>query len=1074
MNTHSTYNNPLKQVVEVAHRAEQLRQVTEWISGELALQPLLTRIVDSATALLQAHYGSIGLVVPTPAGPVVEIAAISNMPADELGARMPVGRGLAGRVLATQEPVIVARYGDLDEPTLPDLAHHAVIGVPIWWAERMIGFFGIGSEPPHRFGGEDVHTLELFARHAAVAIHNARTFEAERRRASRVAIINKINRLITTSLSPRDVFQITVDAIHHQLGFAYVAAGLVDDNDPSMLVLYAQQGMHAANVPSDYRHSIHHGIIGEAARTQQHVLVNNVAHDDRYLPLLGANTIQAELAVPIVLGDTLLGVLNIESEQPISEQDVQGVAIIADQLAIAIHNARRYEREQQRTARLELIARLGQRIAARLDARELWAMTTDELHTQLGYDHVSLFLIDGRDDQYLVQHAHASAWPRPDEIGYRQPVGHGLLGTAARERRPILVHDVGRDGRYVPIPGAPPHLAELAVPIVLDDRALGVLDVASMRQLSEEDVTAIQIIADQLAITIDNARRYAEEQQRTARLQLIARVGQRIAARLQPTALFTTTVAELHHQLGYDHAAIFLLDQADPRWLVKRATVSRWPGNPPGHRQHIEHGLMGAAARQRHAVLVNDVRADERIVPIPGGTDMHAEVAIPLVLGDRLLGVLDVGSVEPLHGEDVTAIGIVADQLATAIDNTRLFADTEHALSTTQLLYATSQALSSALDTDEVIAGYLQHVAVGSGYTCLVGLLGTNDDGATGTVRGCWTPSNGAAITNMPLPLDADVAATLQMGQLLFIDDTQRDSRVALDPTLPPARALVMIPLIVRAQWIGTVVVCSPHPHTWRTADWQAYQVTAAPLAVALDSRQQQMLLAERGQHVAVLEERQRLARDLHDSVTQELFSMTLIAQALAPAWRRAPAQGEQRVARLLDISQTALAEMRALLIELRPPTVAAAPSHTPAGHTLIERDGLVAALRAHGGEQQRDGLTIMLHANGYVPQQAEHEIALYRIVQEALANVRKHARTDRAAVQVRVDDEQVHLRIKDGGQGFVLGGLPRAGHARTTGGFGLLSMRERAEALGGGCAITTAPTQGTLVDVWIPRNDRR
>jgi signal transduction histidine kinase len=98
---------------------------------------------------------------------------------------------------------------------------------------------------------------------------------------------------------------------------------------------------------------------------------------------------------------------------------------------------------------------------------------------------------------------------------------------------------------------------------------------------------------------------------------------------------------------------------------------------------------------------------------------------------------------------------------------------------------------------------------------------------------------------------------------------------------------------------IGLVILSHPFVHQWSEADLQPYQATAAQLAAAIDSRRQYLLLIERGQRLAVLEERQRLARELPDSVTQLVFSMTLIAQSIAPAWRRDSAEGERRVARL-------------------------------------------------------------------------------------------------------------------------------------------------------------------------------
>lgn len=168
---------------------DSLREVIESISGELDLRQLLTRIVRHACELLDAHFGSIGLYDEE--RDLIRTEAVVSMPERELGAEMPPGVGLAGQVLLTRKPIVIDRYDTLPAVTLPELSDHAVVGVPIFWHDRLIGFFGIGAEPPRRFGENDVEMLSLFARHAAIAIENARLFE----RARRLAVLEERQRL---------------------------------------------------------------------------------------------------------------------------------------------------------------------------------------------------------------------------------------------------------------------------------------------------------------------------------------------------------------------------------------------------------------------------------------------------------------------------------------------------------------------------------------------------------------------------------------------------------------------------------------------------------------------------------------------------------------------------------------------------------------------------------------------------------------------------------------------------------------------------------------------------------------
>jgi signal transduction histidine kinase len=288
-----------------------------------------------------------------------------------------------------------------------------------------------------------------------------------------------------------------------------------------------------------------------------------------------------------------------------------------------------------------------------------------------------------------------------------------------------------------------------------------------------------------------------------------------------------------------------------------------------------------------------------------------------------------------------------------------------------------------------------------------------------------------------------------------------------------------MIPLMVRGQRIGLVILSYPFMHQWSDADLQPYQATAAQLAVAIDSRRQHLLLIAHGQRLAVLEERQRLARELHDSVTQLIFSMTLIAQSIAPAWRRDQAEGERRINRLLELSRSALVEIRTLLAELRPAENGAAVSGADGaipGIGRVREEGLAAALRLHLTDIARNGLHIGLDITAYKQQPPAQEEALYRIIQEALNNIVKHAHARHVEVTLYAGDGSTHLIVKDDGQGFALEpvGAVDKGRSHKQGGFGLRIMRERAEALGGQIDVISAPGKGTIVEVRLPQEDGR
>jgi signal transduction histidine kinase len=194
------------------------------------------------------------------------------------------------------------------------------------------------------------------------------------------------------------------------------------------------------------------------------------------------------------------------------------------------------------------------------------------------------------------------------------------------------------------------------------------------------------------------------------------------------------------------------------------------------------------------------------------------------------------------------------------------------------------------------------------------------------------------------------------------------------------------------------------------------------------------------------MEERQRLARDLHDAVSQTLFSASLIAEAVPRLWERDPDEGRQRLEELREMTRGALAEMRTLLLELRPSALA----DTDLGELLRQLADSIAG---------RAWMPVTVKVEGECSVPAETKAALYRIAQEALNNVAKHAGASQATVNLSRLPRQVVLRITDDGRGFDSEDTPPES-------LGLGIMRERAEAIDAKLEITSQVGHGTQVEV--------
>ncbi len=307
----------------------------------------------------------------------------------------------------------------------------------------------------------------------------------------------------------------------------------------------------------------------------------------------------------------------------------------------------------------------------------------------------------------------------------------------------------------------------------------------------------------------------------------------------------------------------------------------------------------------------------------------------------------------------------------------------------------------------------------------------------------------GQAILNrQPVVTSNLAAALLEQGSA---SHSQRSALLANQ-----YQAILTVPLIrqnpngAAEEVYGVIALYYPEHRHFSDEEIELGMAFGAQAALAIENAQ----LRQRAERAAILEERSRLARELHDSVTQQLYSLTLLAEG----WRRLAHSGqtlniEDALAELGRLGQQALKELRLLIYELHPPD--------------LQEAGLLAALHQRlAAVEQRTGVEARLIASGAFALPAPVEATLYRIAQEALNNCLKHAGATAVQVHLEAASDEVILEIVDNGCGF------GADLQSRSGGLGLNNMRERAAQIGGKLTIHTAPGAGTTIRVVIPKGE--
>jgi len=693
--------------------------------------------------------------------------------------------------------------------------------------------------------------------------------------------------------------------------------------------------------------------------------------------------------------------------QAMVDQRTAELAQANERLRHEIVERKQAEKELQlRNRELTLLQQASRVFGSSLDVNRVLSTVLEEVRKLLDVDACSIWLVDPETSE-LIRRQGAGL---KDEVvrGWRLSPGEGLAGWAASRRESLVVDDATTDERH--FTGVDEFTGVemrsiLCVPMKIKDTVIGVIQILDKAagRFQAQDLELVEALAAPAAIAIENARLYEE----TSELQI-----------------FNETIVQSMEE------GIVLVDRADTITFANPKTAELL-GFSEGELVGRRWGsllLPGAGTR----------RGDQAAVRYETELLTHEGSRLPVIVSARPLfeGSAHAGSLAVFTDiSDLKAAERALRQNMELLE--QRVADRTRELS---VLYRVTAIASESLDLSAGLARSLEEIL--SAVDSEAGAIHLLDDSGE---RLRLAAHQGLGLTLRAKLEDAPVTASLPGLAVARREPVVVQETAGTDGR--PAVSYLGVPIRAGGNVLGVLSIYGGHGQRLTAEEIALLGSAADHIGVAVENAR----LRRRAEHAAAMEERERLAQDLHDSVTQSLYSLTLFTKVAVELARRGDLERLESTLRdATESARQALKEMRLLVHQLRP--------------LVLRQEGLAGALRQRlEAVEKRSGVDGRLEVVGTGDLGEAAEMGLYLIGLEALNNALKHARASLVTVHLSFDRQAVCLEVSDDGCGFD----PES--ARDCGGMGLANMAERAARLGGSLEIVTSPGAGTRIQAMVP-----
>ncbi len=733
----STERSPQRSPTHDAHVQNALYRIADAASAVTEMQEFYATLHRIVSQLMYAENFILGLYDPeTEMLHYPYVRDHKGLTSDKPRPLSKRQKGLAVYVLTTGELLHVSRAEQkkMNEAGVIHLIGELSedwVGVPLKTSGDTIGVLAVQSYTKGvKYTTQDVEVLDFVAQHIATTLERARAIEETRQRNAELAIINSVQQGLASKLEFKEIIDLVGEKLRGIFDAQVTFIALVDHQTNMVhLPYYVEDDKRFEEEPFP----LGEGLTAHVIRTKERLVINTnflaLAIELGAKPSGSGRMCKSWTGIPIIVADRVMGMLslqNYERENAFSDSDINLMTTIASSLGVALENARLFDEtqrlfkeEQQRAAELAIINSVQAGLAAQLDLQAIFDLVGDKVRDTFNAQSVMITTYDRKTNlehfPYIMergQRLFEDSLPLEDR-------GFGMI--VMRTRQPLMINEEmekrGAEVGSYTIGGGEETKSGIWAPLVIGEEARGVISIQNVDRehaFSDSDFRLLTTLASSLSVALENARLFdetqrlfKEEQARAAELAIINSVQQGLASKLDYQAIIELVGEKIRDIFDAQVVGITLYDAASNMvsfpYGIERGERYNDPPRPLG-------GLSGHIIQTRQPLVINRdmlTRAEEigRVV-IGSGEFSKSYLGVPVIVGIQVIGVIDLQNLDhedAFSEADVSLLTTLASSLGVALENARLFDETQKRADEMSALTDIGREISETLELNIVL-----------------------------------------------------------------------------------------------------------------------------------------------------------------------------------------------------------------------------------------------------------------------------------------------------------------------------------------------------------------------------------